>query len=567
MNWRRLRASLASGLALAAVAAACTPSSPPGPAPSPTQPAAAPAAAPTTAPALAPTVVAAKPAQPPADAKPSQPLSPAKPTTLVFISLSEPSRLNPIVAPDVQTKAILTAIFDGLVRVNDKMELQPELAASFDVAPDGKQYTFKLRPGAKWHDGKDVTSADVKFTFDTIRNADVKGTIAKTDYAAVEEIAAPDAATVVFKLKTPDASFLSKLAVGVAPRHLLEGQDLVNAEFNRKPVGSGPYRVEEWTAGQQIVLVANPTYFGTKPSIERIVYKLVKDSNVLVVQLTNGEADAGALPAGDVARLRREQKLSFAESVDANTYIGFQLENPLFQDPRVRQALSYAIDRKAIVDKLLEGNGLVSTSDVMPNSWAYNGGVNAYPLDAARAGALLDEAGWNRGADGVRQKGGQPLKFALLSNSGDKTREEVILLVRQAWKQIGVEMEPQFLELNTFINERVLKSNFEAIFLSTSVAVDPDMSRRYHSRSLTNGNNFLRYKNADVDALLDKGLLQTEQAERKATYFKIQEILANESAILPLYYPKVVYGTRAGLEGFKPAPQNPFWNVEEWRLR
>jgi peptide/nickel transport system substrate-binding protein len=545
-------------MAAAAIAiAACTPAAQP---PAPT-------AAPKTE---AKPAEAAKPAAPPAPTAAPAPTAVPKPAgpsgSLVYVSLAEPSRLNPIVAPDVQTKAILTAIFDSLVRVNDKMELEPELAASVDVAPDGKTYSFKLRPGVKWHDGRDLTSADVKFTFDTIRNPDVKGTIAKTDYAAVDEIATPDPASVVFRLKSADASFLSKLAIGVAPKHLLDGQDPMNAEFNRKPVGSGPYRVDEWAAGQQIVLRANPDYFGTKPTIDRVVYKLVKDSNILTVQLTNGEADAGALPAADVARVRREGKLGIAESVDANTYIGMQLENPLFQDRRVRQALSYAIDRKAIVEKLLDGNALIATSDVMPNSWAYNGGVNKYDRDAAKAQALLDEAGWKKGADGMREKDGQKLKFVLLSNSGDKTREEIILYVRQQWREIGVDVEPQFLELNAFINERVLKSNFEAIFLSTSVAVDPDMSRRYHSRSLANGNNFLRFKNPEVDALLDKGLATPGQAERKPIYFQIQQIIADEAVILPLYYPKVTYATRQGIQGFKPAPQNAFWNIEEWRL-
>ncbi len=523
---------------LGLLAAACAPAAPPS------------AASPVATPVPAPTAAPARPGS----------------GTFVWVSLFEPSRLNPIAAPDVVTKRLMDLIFDGLVTVNEKMELVPELAEKIDVSPDGLTYTFTLKPNARWHDGQPVTSADAKFTFDTIRDPNTKGTISKQDYAAVASIDTPDPRTVVFTLKSVDASFLSKLAIGIAPKHLLEGQDLATTPFNRQPVGSGPFTVREWASGQQLVLEANPDYVGTKPAIQRFVYKLVKDSSSVTLALINGEADAGGpVPPADLPQVRNRRELQLVETVDANTYIGFQVERKPFDDRRVRQALTYALDKDAIVARILEGQAIRATSDILPNSWAYNPDVNRFPRDVAKAKSLLDAAGWTPGPDGIRVKDGQPLRFQVLTNAGDKTREEVLLFARQQWREVGVEMEPQFLELNTFINDRVLKANFDAIFLAASVSVDPDMSRRLHSRSITQGNNFLRYVNPQVDSLLEQGLATTDQSRRRAIYAQIQQIVADDVPMIPIYYPRPQYAFRATVKGVSVTPASPFWAAEKWQ--
>ncbi|MBI5649736.1 MAG: hypothetical protein HZC40_04700 [Chloroflexi bacterium] len=486
--------------------------------------------------------------------------------TFVYGSPFEPSALNPIVAPDVVTKWILEMIFDGVVAINDKMEIVPELATSWDIAPDGKTYTFKLRNDVKWHDGKPFTADDVKFTYDTIIDPKQPKTIAKSDYALVEKIEVVDAQTVRFVLKSPNASFLSKLAIGIAPKHLLEGQEAATAAFNRKPIGTGAFKVDEWAAGQKVVLVAQADYFRGRAKLDKLVWQITPDSNVLTLQMLNGEVDGGPIiNPKDLPKFKEKKNLAVYESVGANTYIGFNNEKEPFNDKRVRQALNYGLDKKTIIEKILEGQGVQATSEIIAQTWAYNPNVNLYAFDPGKAKAMLDDAGWKVGASGMREKNGKPFKFVLLTNSGDKLREEIALFARQQWKEIGVEVEPQFLELNTFINERVLKSNFEAIFLASSVNVDPDfLSRRWSTAALTNGNNFLRWANPDVDKLLAQGIAVTDQPARKKVYDEIQRIVADESPTVPIYYPKTLWAFKTTVKDIVPSPINIFWNAEQW---
>lgn len=492
--------------------------------------------------------------------------APAGARTVLWGSMWEPSALNPIVAPDVVTKWMLEMVFDGVVAINDKMEIIPELAESWDISADGKTYTFHLRKGVKWQDGKDFSADDVKFTYDTIIDPKQPKTLAKTDYALVDRIEAPDPLTVRFVLKSANASFLSKLAVGVAPKHLLAGQDLATAGFNRKPVGTGPFKVAEWAAGQNVTLVANADYFRGRPKLDQLIWKIIPDSNVLTVQMLNGEVDGGQINnPKDLAKFKEKTNLKVYESLGANTYIGFNNEREPFTDKRVRQALNYGLDKQTIIDKILDGQGIWSTSEILAGTWAYNPNVNRYPYDPAKAKALLDEAGWVLGADGIRQKSGKPLKFVMLTNSGDKVREEIALFARQQWRELGADMSVQFLDLNTFINDKVLKSDFECIFLASSVNVDPDfLSRRWSSAALTTGHNFLRWGNSQVDQLLAQGIAVTSQTERKKIYDEIQRIIAEESPTVPIYYPKVQWAVRADLKGIVPSPVNIFWNAEQW---
>ena len=502
-----------------------------------------------------------------------QPATPAPPAagptgTLVYGTTAEPSRLNPIVGPEVHTKAAIELAFDPLVAVDDQMALIPALASRWEISADGRQYTFYLRQGVRWHDGQEFTADDVKFTLDTIRDPNVKGTIAKTDYTGIQEITTPDKYTVRITLQAPDASFLSKLSVGIAPKHLLVGQDLLNTDFNRKPVGTGPYRVEEWASGQYIRFKANPDYWGTKPGIDTIVWKFLKDSNILTVQLLSGEVDAAAVPSNDISRVRQDRNLSFFETLGFNTYVGFNNERPLFRDLRVRQALNYGLDKQAVINSILEGQAVPATSEILPNTYYYNPNVKPWPRDLNRARALLAEAGWQPGPDGILQKDGQKFSFKLLTNSGDKVREEIVLFIRQQWRELGVDVEPVFLELNTFINDYVLKSNFDAIFIGSSVNVDPDfLYRRFHTSSIAAGHNFLRYSNPTLDRLLEQGRLEANPEKRREIYFRAQEIIYQDSPSIPIFHPKVVYAFRPQISGVKPSPISLWWNVEEWRLR
>jgi peptide/nickel transport system substrate-binding protein len=497
-----------------------------------------------------------------------EPKDSVKPSVIVYGTPNQPNTLDPITAPDIVSRSMIDMIFDGLVAADEKSQLHEDLATGWNVSPDGTEWTFTLRRGVRWHDGAEFTADDVKFTYDTVIDPNSKPTVAKSDYSDIGEVEVVDPYTVRFHLSQPNAAFLSKLVLGIAPKHLLQGQDLATTAFNQNPVGTGPFMFESWKQGESVVLKRNPAYFGQVPKVETLIWKVVPDANALALQTIGGDVDAAPiLNMRDVATVRQSGKMALYETMEGNTQISLQLKKPLFQDARVRQAMAYAIDTRALIDGVMQGAAIPATSDILANSWAYNPNVPTYPYDPAKARGLLSDAGWRPGADGVLTKEGQRFQFTLMTDAGNKAREQVMLAVRQNWADVGMDVTATQQERNSFVSQRVLKGDFDAVLLQSSVQIDPDISRRFHSKSIVNGQNFLNYQNTQVDTLLDQGLRTTDQEARRQIYFEVQRIMAEELPQISLFYPKSVYAFKTGISGVKPSPTNLFWNAEEWEWK
>ncbi|MHB8993586.1 MAG: ABC transporter substrate-binding protein, partial [Chloroflexota bacterium] len=496
------------------------------------------------------------------------PQSTTQSRALVYGAPNQPNTLNPITAPDIVSRSMIEMIFDGLVAADDKSQLHPELATEWQSSPDGKEWTFLLRKGVKWHDGKDFTAEDVKFTYDTVIDPNTKPTVSKADYAAIQRVEVVDPYTVRFHLSRPDAAFLSRLVLGIAPKHLLQGQDLATAAFNSQPVGTGPFTFGSWAKGESVVLKRNPTYFGTAAKVESLVWKLVPDSSMLAVQTMKGEVDGAPVASpSDVSALRSSGDVALHETLEGNTQISLQLKNPLFQDVRVRHALAHAIDTQALIDKVMLGAAVPATSDIPPTSWAYNPNVPRYQYDPTRARDLLAEAGWKPGTDGILVKDGRRFEISLMTYAGNKAQEQVMLAVRQNWADLGLEVKAGVQERNSFVSQTVLKGNFDAALLQSAVQIDPDISRRFHTNSIQKGQNFLNYSNPVVDRLLEEGLSTSDQEKRRQIYGEVQRIVAEDLPQISLFHPKTVYAFKPQIQGVKPAPTNLFWNAEEWEWK
>lgn len=292
-----------------------------------------------------------------------------EPKSVVYGTTFQPNSLNPITAPDIVSRSMIEMVFDGLVAADEQGQLHGELATDWQTSLDGKEWTFHLQKGVRWHDGRDFTAGDVKFTYDTVHDPNAKPTVAKADYAAIQRVEVVDPYTVCFYLSQPNAAFLSRLVLGIAPQHLLEGQDLATAPFNSQPVGTGPFVFDSWARGERVVLKHNPEYSGTKPKIDQLIWKIIPDSNLLALQAANGEVDgAPVYSPADAASLRAAGKVALHETLEGNTQISFQLKNPLFQDIRVRRALAYGVDTQSLIDKVMLGSAVPATSDILPNS-------------------------------------------------------------------------------------------------------------------------------------------------------------------------------------------------------
>ena len=334
---------------------------------------------------------------------------------------------------------IQSCIIEGLVTADEKMNIIPVLAAEIPTpenggvkqrADGGMDVTWKLRPGVKWHDGKPHTSADVKFTVDAINKGDWKPE--STDgFDRISSVDTPDSLTAVVHYKEIYAPYEMQFFRGTLPKHVLEGRDIDKAnDYNRSPLGTGPYRLAEWKTGEYALLEAVPNYWrgAQYPKIKRILFRFIANTSTRINQLRAGEIHVVALIPWDKVRELKDVPTIRLNRVLGNGYEHVTLNEQKFTpfaDVRVRRALAHAIDRETIVKTILENEVMIANGPIQPLSWAYESNVPAYNFDPAKAKSLLDEAGWKVGATGVRAKDGIPLSFTLITQAGFAIRENV----------------------------------------------------------------------------------------------------------------------------------------------
>lgn len=490
--------------------------------------------------------------------------------TLVFSLGGDISILNPILSSDTASSAVEGVIFSGLTKVNEKLEIVPDMAKKWDISRDGKTYTFYLRDDIYWHDGKKFTAQDVKFTFDSILDPKVNS-VRRGDYVIdgipIKFVVAGPYVVRAF-LPKPFAPFLSRVGMGVIPKHILAGKDINTSNFNQKPVGTGPFVFKEWISGDRAVVSRNPRYYGGIPRLERIVYKIIPDENSRLIALEAGEADVSDVPPKDYTRVRSFKKVNVFE-YDSLTYtfIGFNLRNPLFSDARTRKALAYATDKEQLIGLVLRGLGSAAYSPMAPAGWAYEPGVNKYPYDLKKAAMLLDSAGWIVGRDGIRERQGKKFEFTILVNQGNKEREKAAVILQWQYKKLGIKVNVRVMEwsaLLRIINSRDSVKDFDAVIIGWSLGIDPDAYSIWHSSQYPLGLNFTGYDNPVIDRLLEKGRITVEKKKRKEIYGKFQKIIADDQPYIFLWYPKSITAVSDRVGGLaKPGPAGLFVDMEK----
>jgi len=470
----------------------------------------------------------------------------------------EVSLLNPILSTDTASSAVEAVIFNGLIKINENLEVVPDLAKSWEVSKDGRIWTFHLRKNVKWHDGHPFTAEDVKFTFDSILNPKVNS-VRRGDFIIEGkpiEFKVIDKYTIQAILPKPFAPFLVQMGMGIIPKHLLQGKDINTAEFNRRPIGTGPFIFKEWQAGDHIKVVRNPHYYLGSPLLKEIVYKIIPDENARLVALEAGEIDATGIPPKDYRRMKTAKGIKvFEYDALVYTYLGFNLANPKFADRRVRQALAYATDKNQLVNLIFRGLATPAYAPSAPVSWAYSEDVPKYPYDPEKAKQLLREAGVKN------------LEFTILVNQGNKEREKAAVILQQQYKKVGVKVNVRVIEwsaLLKIINAPKDPKDFEAIIIGWALGLDPDAYSIWHSSQYPKGFNFIKYRNPEVDKLLELGRTTMEKAKRKKIYAKLWKLIAADQPYIFLWYPKAVEGVNDRIGGLsKPGPAGLFLNIEK----
>ena len=495
---------------------------------------------------------------------------PAYGDALVTGTIGDASNLIPALASDSASHAIIDLVYSPLVKIDKNLNLSGDLATHWDVSEDGRTVTFHLREGVRWHDGRPFTAKDCLFTYQVMVDPKTPTAYAE-QFKQIERAEALDDHTFEVRYKRPFARALITWGLNIMPAHLLAGKDITTSPLARHPIGTGPYRFKLWETGQKIVLEANSDYYGGPPYVTRRISRIIPDTATMFMELKSGAVDRMPLTPDQYQRLTgqpgRASGFNTYKYLDFGyTYLGFNLRDPRFQDKRVRQAISHAIDKTEIIKGVLLGLGRPANGPYKPGHWAYNPKVTPYPYDKARARELLAEAGWrDSDGDGVIDRDGIPFAFTIMTNQGNKQREMTALIIQQRLKEVGIRVKVRTVEWAAFLKEFIDKKKFEALVMGWNIPIDPDLFNVWHSSKTRAGElNFISFKNDEVDRLLDEGRFTLDRAERKAAYDHIQEILREEAPYVFLYVPEALPAVAARFHGISPAPAGIDYNIAQW---
>ncbi|MBD5633086.1 MAG: peptide ABC transporter substrate-binding protein [Candidatus Eremiobacteraeota bacterium] len=499
--------------------------------------------------------------------------------------VAQPNSLDPLHAIQFYENYLAEAIFSALTVIDDRGNVAPDLAlrvptrANGDISRDGKTIVYRLRSGVRWQDGVPLTSHDVAFTFELMR--DPATNFPETSvYSIVERIDTPDDRTVVLHLRSAWADATSQLFVGgedgsIVPAHVLRGaSDLTKLKFESAPIGSGPYSVERWDRGSRIVLRSNPQYFRGRPSIGQIAVEFVPDQNTLALRIKTGELDfSPQLPQSAAVELPASATL---RRVSVPTYndvqVGFKTTEAPFVDARVRRALTLAIDRTRIVADVFHGYAVTADDLVPPQSSAHvRDAHDSAGGDPRAAERLLDAAGWKRAPDGIRRKDGVALTFALTVPSGYAIVIATAVQVQAMWHALGVDATLRTDPANVLLAPGLgllPRGRFSAYLVTNGYETSPDRADTLTTSGLPpNGRNYPRYSDRDVDAWTQEARETLDDAKRNALYAKISARVRAAAPLVPLVWQDQIYAYSARLTGLRPEPVNSdFWNVYAWRL-
>lgn len=495
----------------------------------------------------------------------------------------EPTVFNPLM-PRIETdQGVWFALFNPLWRADPDGTLVPELAAEVPtlenggISADGLTWKIKLRKGVKWHDGKEFTAEDVKYTLELINNPNFKA-YTRQGHGLVKDIAISSPYEISWTMSKAYAPYLALLAwTFMVPKHVLStAADPNTAPFNSAPIGTGPFKWGKRVAGQGVTVEANKDYFGDGPYVERVIFNYIPDSNNLYTQFKTGQIDyigyygIGAQYVKEASSLRdrKVEKVKFSQ-VEG---IALNMGKPIFQDKAVRRAMYAGMNKKALIDAVYYGLPSETESITPRSSWAFNPNLPKQSYDLALGNKLLDEAGWIRGSDGTRAKAGQRLEFTAATVSGNAQREQVLQLLQQDWLKLGIAMQIKTMPAAVVYGEFYTKSQFDCMLLSSTygTGADPDMTQRFSSAAIPvqggSGQNFYQYKNPEVDRLLAIAQTSFNRAERKDAYGKIQALIREDLVILPLCQPQPVEGSKAKLMGYNSNPNVSCntWNIGTW---
>ncbi len=490
-----------------------------------------------------------------------------------------PQYLNPLLCQTHEIdQDLCSLLFRGLTRLDPNGRVVPDLAESWSTTPDGLSYTFRLRQDQLWHDGVPITSEDIAYTVEMLQAPDTPAVPDLVELWRSVDMEVLDAQSVRFILNESFAPFLDYTSIGLLPKHIWEGvapADLASSPLNLTPVGSGPMHLVSSSAGM-IRLEPSPYGGGNVPYISALEFYFYPDYPSIYAAYTKGELDGISRVLSSDLPLAKERKDLQLFSALESEYVSVVLnlknpDTPFFQDRAVRQALFYGVNRERLVAEAVSGQGVVASSPIPANSWAYAPGLPTFAYDPTRAARLLDEAGWiDRDADGVRDKDGRALRFVLLAND-DPVRRQLIDQISADWRTIGVQAIPQSVSFTGLVSDFLAPRRFDAALVTWSITGDPDPFPLWHSsQSGEGGQNYGGWMNDEADTLIQDARSTVDRSKREALYARFQQLFLVDIPALPLYYPVYTYGVSDRVKNVQIGPLNTpsdrFATFAEWYI-
>ncbi len=491
---------------------------------------------------------------------------------LMYHLSAEPATLNPITATDAYEGTVNSGkIYETLIeRNNETLELEPLLAESWEISEDKLKYTFKIREGIKWHDGEPFTSEDIVFSYQTIMNPKVDAPQLRAYFQEIREVKAIDDLTVEFTYARPYFLALEFCgAMPIVPKHIFDKGDFNTNPAGRHPIGTGPYKFDRWTTGREIVIDKNPDYWGEKPKLNKIVFKIITDNTVAFQVLKRQELDVSGLTP--IQWERQTNSPSFKENYDKLSYftpnfsyIGWNSKKPFFADKVVRTALTHLVDRDLILKTILYDLGAIVTNPFYINSPEYDKSIEPYPYDPKKADELLRQAGWvDSDGDGIRDKEGVKFAFEFLIPGGSETGEKIATILKEELDQMGIQMDIRKTEWAVFTS-RLMERNFDAVTLAWSLSVETDPYQIWSSTQADSGSNFVGFRNEEADKLIEQARTEFDREKRIELYRRFSEIVHEEQPYTFLFCRKSTVAVNKRFENVVVYPLGI--DIVEWHV-
>lgn len=510
-------------------------------------------------------------------------------SVLRYAVASSPKGLfSPLLSTTTYDNNVNSLVYSPLILLDENNEYQPGLAEKYEFSDDKLTLTFNLRKGVKWHDGEEFTADDVAFTFTSIADPKYTGSrfneiskiVGAQDYHdgksdSISGIKVIDPNTISFTYTEVYAPALSNFSQrGIIPKHIWSKVDIADwenqSDLLNKPIGTGPFKLIDFKADQYVELAKNDSYFGGTPKIDKFIFK-VTNTETELSELAKGDIDVVTLSSIKEEELKelKDAGIKIEEKPSANyQFMTMNSNREFFKDKKVRQAITYAINRKGMVTSLLEDHGQVVNAPLSLAGWAYpESGLNNYDYNVEKAKELLKDSGWNEN-NGVLEKDGKKFEVELVVPTGNKSREQSAPIIQQNLKDIGITVNISTMDVASAMAKTKGEGDYDMALLGFTLEVDPGDANRYWSSSIANGSqfNFSNFINSKSDELIDNATKTVDRDERKQIYAEWAQLINEEAPYVFLYSQNDVRAYNPKLEGYKYSAYSIFPNIQNWTI-